>query len=104
MPDVSVQVARVQRMVGFKVGYALAPTRYYSWLGGIHPEHRRQGIALGLMGRQHHWARSQGYKSVETTLVHTNAPMLQLNLRAGLEIVGTYLWNERTRVIMAGDL
>jgi len=33
---------RFENMPGFKLGYAHTPTRYYSWLGGVDPEYRRQ--------------------------------------------------------------
>ena len=54
MPDVSVHIATAQeRIVGFKIGHALSRTHYYSWLGGVHPDSRRQGIALRLSEHQH---------------------------------------------------
>ena len=53
MPDFQARVG--EQLVGFKLGYAHTPTRYYSWLGGVDPEYRRQGIAGGLMHRQHAW-------------------------------------------------
>ena len=52
-------------LVGFKVGYALDRRRFYSWIGGIHPAHRRQGIAQALLETQQRWAAAQGYDSIE---------------------------------------
>ena len=57
MPDPSVHIARAPQLVGFKFGYATAPRRYYSWLGGVDEGYRRQGIALQLLENQHDWAR-----------------------------------------------
>jgi len=51
-------------LVGFKVGYALDRRRFYSWVGGIHPAHRRQGIAQAVLETQQRWA-AQGYDSIE---------------------------------------
>ena len=61
MPDLSSFTARDEdHLVGFKLGYAVTSKRYYSWLGGVHPDHRRRGIALALMTRQHEWIASRG--------------------------------------------
>ncbi len=43
-------------LVGFKLGYCRRPQLHYSWLGGVHPEARRQGLARKLMIHQHEWA------------------------------------------------
>lgn len=43
-------------LVGFKLGYRRGPHMFYSWLGGVHPETRRHGVARELMVRQHQWA------------------------------------------------
>ena len=44
MPDVTVFVAYDgERIMGFKAGYAQTYDRYYSWLGGTHPEYRGRG-------------------------------------------------------------
>ena len=104
MPDVSVHLAQQGQLVGFKIGYALARERYYSWLGGVHEDCRRQGIGLNLMERQHQRLQSRGFNSVETNTPYTNVAMIALNHRAGFHIVGTYIKNNLQRVIMAKEL
>ena len=104
MPDPSVQVARTSRLVGFKIGYAAAPQRYYSWLGGIAEGHRRQGIALGLMRDQHDWARTQAYHHIETGVLHNNSAMLSLNLKAGFRVTGTYTRTSEPTFTMMKEL
>ena len=104
LPNPSVQVAREVELVGFKLGYAVARQRYHSWLGGVRPDFRRQGIALQLMERQHTWLRAQGYTSVETAAVPTNAAMLMLNLRAGFRVMGSYSRGDDLRVMLVKDL
>jgi hypothetical protein len=42
-----------QKVVAFKTGYALSPQLFYSWIGGVDPDHRRNGLALRLMSLQH---------------------------------------------------
>lgn len=76
------------RIVGFKAGYALKAGHYYSWLGGVDPDYRRQGIANELMFRQHSWLREQGYEVVETGAVQDNHGMSTLNLQSGFTVVG----------------
>lgn len=75
------------RLLGFKLGYRQAPGLFYSWLGGVHPEARRQGIAQRLMAAQHGWARGQGYRAVETRTRTANNAMIIVNLKAGFRIV-----------------
>ena len=53
-------------VVGYKFGYEDSPGRFYSWIGGVSPPHRRQGVARQLMERQHEWARERGYPRVRT--------------------------------------
>jgi GNAT superfamily N-acetyltransferase len=74
-------------LLGFKLGYARGEGTLYSWLGGIHPSMRRQGIGRRLMQRQHAWARKRGYAFVETRTRATNNAMIILNLQSGFQIV-----------------
>jgi GNAT superfamily N-acetyltransferase len=75
-------------MAGFKLGYRRGATLFYSWLGGVHPGCRRQGIARELSVRQHDLARSQGYECIETRTRAGNAAMLVLNISLGFRICG----------------
>lgn len=104
LPDASVAVAHAHDdLVGFKVGYATMMTRYYSWLGGIHPDFRRQGIASRLMEAQHRWVREAGFSVVETAATPDNEAMLALNLRFGFTIIGRYA-RSGERVLLAKNL
>lgn len=49
---------------GFKLGYQTAPGEFYSWLGAVLPDFRRQGIAQTMLAEQERWARSQGYQQL----------------------------------------
>ena len=31
------------RLIGYKIGYAETAERFYSWVGGVHPDYRGQG-------------------------------------------------------------
>lgn len=94
MPDASVFVAQDAdqhgaRLIGFKAGYALTEQRYYSWLGGVHPEGRRQGIATRLAQAQHHWLAGRRYTTVETASRADNSEMARLNLALGFLVEGS---------------
>ncbi|MGC4379215.1 GNAT family N-acetyltransferase [Fictibacillus sp. Mic-4] len=78
------------RVVGYKIGYQDRKGRFYSWLGGVDPEYRNQGIASKLMLKQHEWCKDQGYDVIRTQTKNKWKNMLILNLRHGFDIVGTY--------------
>ena len=106
LPEATVAMATTDggTMVGFKIGYAQTRQRYYSWLGGVHPDFRRRGIAAGLMEQQHRWAAAAGFTEVETGTTPDNAAMLQLNQRFGFEMIGSYARKGRPRVLLAKQL
>lgn len=53
------------KIVGFKIWYEESPRKIYSWLGGVHPNYRRQKIATKLLQIQFEVAKKEGYKVVE---------------------------------------
>src|SRR5687768_14727082 len=81
-------------LLGFKLGYERGEGVFYSWLGGIHPSLRRQGVGRRLMQLQHDWARERGYAYVETRTRTANNAMIILNLQSGFQIVGYDEWSD----------
>lgn len=79
------------RVVGYKFGYEDRPGRFYSWIGGVSPDHRRRGVARLLMEKQHEWARRRGYPRVRTHTTNSHRPMLILNILAGFDVIGTLI-------------
>lgn len=75
---------------GFKVGYRQDLFTWYSWLGGVLPEFRGQGIAGALMQHQHDWAKNRGYRRIQTKTMNRWRSMLILNLKFGFNVIGTY--------------
>lgn len=73
---------------GFKMGYEQSARRFYSWLGGVHPDFRSKGLARDLMKRQHELVKATGYKFVVTHTRNDFKEMLILNIRSGFSIVG----------------
>ena len=101
MPDVTVFVATVDdRLVGFKAGYAATDKRYYSWLGGVDSDFRKQGIAKQLMSHQHKWLLQSGYQLLETHVLQNNKAMVLLNHNSGLAITGHFMKDGKPNYVM----
>ena len=94
-----------EKLVGFKVGYQIDRAKFYSWLGGVDKNYRKNGIAQELMKRQHNWCVEKGYKIVQTKTKNSSKPMLILNIKNGFDIVGVYrnLRNE-LKIVLEKDL
>ena len=63
---------------GYKLGYELSPQTFYSWLGAVVPQFRRQGIAKALLCYQESWAVESGYSAIEVKSMNRFPAMLQL--------------------------
>ncbi|MBY6036863.1 GNAT family N-acetyltransferase [Fictibacillus nanhaiensis] len=87
-----VNVALVDnKVVGYKIGYAIDRNTFYSWLGGVDPHYRGNGIALKLMEKQHQYLKENGYRIVKTKSMNKWRGMLILNLKSGFTIIRTYI-------------
>lgn len=107
VPDLLVLLAETAdgQLAGFKIGYRQDPGTYYSWLGGVLTEFRRQGIAEALMQHQHEWARRQGYLRIQTKTMNRWRSMLILNIQSGFDIIGTYQGMDGSvRIILQKEL
>jgi len=49
--------------IGFKVGYEREDS-FYSWMGGVLPSYRKNGIAKKLAATQEDWARTNGFQTI----------------------------------------
>ncbi len=76
------------QLMAYKVGYELKSKLFYSWVGGVHPQYRKQGFAKQLMQRQHQILLERGYKAVQTKTRMGFRGMLILNLKTGFDITG----------------
>lgn len=75
-------------LVGYKVGYQLTEETFYSWLGGVVPEHRKHGVATLLFNYQEKWVLNSGYKQIKVKSMNRFPGMLNLLISNGYEIVG----------------
>ncbi|GAK00784.1 GNAT family N-acetyltransferase [Geomicrobium sp. JCM 19055] len=79
-----------EELIGYKLGYAQNESTFYSWLGGVHPERRKQGIGEQLLLAQHRELKKRGFTHVETKTMNRWRDMLLLNIRSGFCITGTH--------------
>ena len=105
MPDLRTFVIEHDgEWVAFKMGYGISNNRYYSWFGGVDPDHRGQGYAEQLMQAQHDWVRDLGYPVVETHVRQANLPMVRLNQKYGFKIVGRLTKDSFVSLVMQAGL
>ena len=91
--------------VGYKVGYKLNPELFYSWIGGVTPPFRGQGVARLLMAEQHQLLKEAGFKRVRTKTRNEFRSMLLLNIKMGFDITDTYTApGETLRIVLEKDL
>jgi hypothetical protein len=82
-------VARFEsKPVGFKVGYELSDGQFYSWLGGVIPEHRQMKVASQLRQLQESWAVENGFNSINVKSMNQFPAMLQMLIGSGYQICG----------------
>jgi len=79
-----------QELIGFKIGYLYNEDTFYSWVGGVLPNYRRQGIANKLAEQQELSAKTQGFKKLRTKSMNQYKPMMILNLKRRFDIVDIY--------------
>jgi GNAT superfamily N-acetyltransferase len=76
------------RAAGFKIGYPLSETVFYSWLGGVAPEFRCAGVAAALLAHQERWAAAHGYREMQVKSMNRFPGMLRLLIKNGYRITG----------------
>lgn len=87
---VAVEKSDHKKPVGFKLGYGVArPEHFHSWLGGVIPSYRRQGIGMQLLLEQEKWARKKGFKTIGFNTFAQFPEMQALGRKAGYRLVRT---------------
>lgn len=76
-----------QQVVGFKVGYdRYQDGSFYSWLGGVLPEYRKDSIATQLADKQEKWALASGFDAIRLKTRNRFMSMLIFALKNGFLI------------------
>ncbi|OIQ20012.1 MAG: hypothetical protein BM556_05860 [Bacteriovorax sp. MedPE-SWde] len=91
--------------VGLKAAMA-EDNLLHSWIGGVLPEFRRQGIARQLTEIQHEWAKENGFSRIRTHTDHRYNNMIIHNIRNGFEIIETKIrpHNGVRKIVMVKEL
>ena len=76
------------KVVGCKIGYELNDSEFYTWMGGVLPEFRKQKIARKLAEVQEKWVLEMGYKTVKLKTRNKHKNMLLFAIQDGFEIIG----------------
>jgi predicted GNAT superfamily acetyltransferase len=79
-----------EKVIGYKIGYELDRTTFYSWLGGVDSNYRKYGIASKLLYMQHRHLKEHGYHVVQTKTMNKWRGMLILNIKNGFDVIDTY--------------
>lgn len=102
---ISIIAYHKQKPVGFKIGYHYNESTFYSWVGGVLPNYRKQGIAKQLAKLQENWAKQQGYTKLRTKSMNRFKPMMILNLKNGFDIQQIYTNdNGQTKIVFEKEL
>ncbi len=73
--------------VACKIGYdRFEDGSFYSWLGGVAPDHRQKGLAKSLADFQENWAREEGFNSIKFKTLNRLKAMLHFALGNGFSI------------------
>lgn len=74
--------------IGFKVGYdRFKDGSFYSWMGGILPNNRQNGVASALADYQESWAIKNGYKSIKLKTRNKYEAMISFAIDRGFDII-----------------
>lgn len=79
-----------KKVIGYKMGYELDSSKFYSWLGGVGAAYRKYGVASMLMEMQHQYLKENGYRVVQTKTMNRWRNMLVLNIKNGFDAIETF--------------
>jgi GNAT superfamily N-acetyltransferase len=91
-------------VVGVKLGYGLDGQVFYSWLGGVAADVRRQGVARLLLDAQEAHVAAAGWSTIQVKSMNRYPAMLRLLIGAGYQIVGTEGSGDGLKVLFTRDL
>lgn len=78
-----------EKKVGFKVGYDKFQDgkNFYTWMGGVLPDFRKQGIAESLAQQQEAWIKKEGYENVILKTRNQHQGMLIFAIKNNFKII-----------------
>ena len=75
-------------VVGFKLGYPLSSSIFYSWVGGVSPAVRKMGIARRLLQAQEAIVQSRGFTTIRVKSMDRFDSMRSLLTHSGYQLIG----------------
>ncbi|PTJ81456.1 MULTISPECIES: GNAT family N-acetyltransferase [Mammaliicoccus] len=91
-------------IVGYKIGYEMDSSTFYSWLGGVEKNNRNHGIAQKLMDKQVSILKSKRYEKIQTKSFNKWKSMLILNIKNDFQIRNCYPDNNDSAIILEKDI
>ena len=77
-----------EKPAGFKIGYdRFKDGSFYSWMGGVLPQYRKQGVASSLANNQEEWARKKGFSSIRLKIWKRHQAMLKFCIQRGFTVI-----------------
>ena len=77
-----------KKPAGFKVGYdRFKDGSFYSWMGGVLPQFRRQRVAYTLADEQEGWVRERGYTVIRLKTWKKHQAMLEFCIQREFVII-----------------
>ncbi|RSD29946.1 GNAT family N-acetyltransferase [Vibrio pectenicida] len=76
------------QLLGFKIGYEIDKSIFYSWFGGVSPLARNKGVAQSLLEYQELWAKQHGYSQLKVKSRNQFPRMIKLLINNGYLIEG----------------
>lgn len=91
---------RQNSLIGFKIGYPLSETEFYSWLGGVVPSKRKLGAAKRLLLLQEQLVKERSFKHIKVKSMNRFRSMLKMLISNGYDIteVENYGHDEAERI------
>ena len=76
-----------EKPAGFKIGYGrFKDGSFYSWIGGVLPQYRKQGVACSLANNQEEWAK-KSFSSIRIKTWKLHQAMLEFCIQRGFIII-----------------
>jgi len=87
-PHLILRANTANQAAGFKIGYEIGPGIFYSWVGGVLPDFRRQGVARALANEMEAWLRTNHYHTLHMKTHNQFQNMLLFSIGNGFQITG----------------
>ncbi len=85
-PHLILQANIDTKAIGFKIGYEIEEGIFYSWVGAVLPDFRKQGVARALANEMEAWLRARSYHTLRMKTHNQFRNMLLFAIGNGFQI------------------